>query len=453
MNNIEVIILAAGKGSRMYSSKPKVLHTIAGKPLLEYVLASAYELSSRVHVVYGFGGKVLQQAINNENINWVEQTEQLGTGHAVMQVMPYIKNSSIVVVLYGDVPFIKKTTLVEVINKIQKNDFVILSAVVADPSGYGRIIRDSKAHIQCIIEDKDASAQQLKITEINTGIIVINSDLLKKCLQKINKKNTQSELYLTDIVDVAVNSGVAIGSVICKNIQEIAGVNDKLQLSKLERILQKEQANNFMLSGLTLLDPKRFDCRGNLSFKKDCEIDINVILSGNVELGNNVVIGANCSIKNAKIGDNVVIMMNCVIEDAVIGNNSQIGPFARIRPQTNIKDNAQIGNFVEVKKSTIGKGSKVAHLSYIGDTIMGSETNIGAGVITCNYDGVNKYKTKIGDHVFIGSNSQLIAPVIIGAGSTVGAGSTIVKDVAPNELALTRSKQISFKHWRRSSNK
>lgn len=452
MTQIHGIILAAGKGTRMNSSKPKVLQILSDKTLLEHVLTQAQQLCSKVHVVYGFGGNQVRQTINDDSINWAEQTEQLGTGHAVAQAMPDIDNDSISLVLYGDVPLIKQSTLNDLIKQAQQSGVGLLSVILDNPTGYGRIIRNNN-QIQAIVEQKDANAEQLEICEVNTGIMAVNSGLLKTYLNGLDSNNAQGELYLTDIIAMAVNDGKTIASVITDNEFEVAGVNDKVQLAELERTLQQNQATQFMQQGLMLKDPARFDCRGSLSFGQDCEIDVNVVIEGDVTLGNNTIISPNCIIKNTKIGDNVVILPNSVIEDAIIGNGASIGPFARIRPEADIGENAKIGNFVEVKKSTIGKGSKVSHLSYVGDTTMGADVNIGAGVITCNYDGANKHQTTIEDGAFVGSDTQLIAPVTIGKNATVGAGSTITKDVPEDQLGLSRAKQTTLKNWQRPTKK
>jgi len=450
MKNVNSIILAAGKGMRMNSAKPKVLQTLSNKTLLEYVLTQAHALCSQVYVVYGFGGDKVRHAINDDTINWVEQREQLGTGHAVQQVMPQIDEDSISLVLYGDVPLIQQTTLENLIFQAQKTGVALLSVILDNPTGYGRIIHKNN-QIQAIVEQKDANAEQLAICEVNTGIMALDSGLLKTYLSHLKPNNTQGEFYLTDVIKIAVKDGKIISSVIAKESIEVAGVNDKVQLAKLERMLQQNQANKFMQQGLTLKDPTRFDCRGSLDFGKDCEVDINVLIEGKVSMGNNISIAPNCIIKNTYIGDNVSILPNSVIENAVIGNGASIGPFARIRPEVNIGENAKIGNFVEVKKSIVGKNSKVSHLSYIGDSKIGENVNIGAGVITCNYDGVNKYQTTIEDNVFVGSDTQLVAPVKISKNATIGAGSTITKDVPKGQLSLSRTKQTTLKKWKKTT--
>ncbi len=449
MNNIHGIILAAGKGSRMHSSKPKVLHKIAHLTLLEHVLEKAKQTCQHIHVVYGHGAEQVKKSLGDNQINWVLQKQQLGTGHAVEQAMPDVDDASTSVILYGDVPLIKKQTLAKLIDESDKTGFALITVKLDNPSGYGRIIRNAENQITAIVEHKDASEEQLKVSEVNTGIMAINSALLKKYLSQLDSNNSQGELYLTDTIQTAVADGVCVSSVEAEDEFEVAGVNDKKQLAELERIMQKNIADKMMADGLTIKDPNRFDCRGELSFAQDCEIDINVIIEGEVKLGNAVSIGPNCYVKNSTIGEGVQILPNSVIEGAFIDDGATIGPFARVRPEAKIGKDAKIGNFVEVKKSTIGAGSKVSHLSYVGDTTMGDNVNIGAGVITCNYDGVNKHQTQIGNDVFIGSDTQLIAPVSIGDGADIGAGSTITKDAPENQLTLSRAKQTTLKNWRR----
>lgn len=449
MNNIHGIILAAGKGSRMHSSKPKVLHKIAHLTLLEHVLAQAKQTCQHIHVVYGHGAEQVKKSLDDDKLNWVLQKQQLGTGHAVEQAMPDIDDQSISVILYGDVPLIQKQTLAKLIDESVKTGFALITVKLDNPSGYGRIIRNAENQITAIVEHKDANEEQLKVSEVNTGIMAINTALLKKYLSQLDSNNSQGELYLTDTIEMAVSDGVDVSSVEAENEFEVAGVNDKKQLAELERIMQKNMADKMMAEGLTIKDPNRFDCRGELSFGQDCEVDINVIIEGEVTLGNEVSIGPNCYIKNSTIGEGVQILPNSVIEGAFIDDGATIGPFARVRPEAKIGKGAKIGNFVEVKKSTIGAGSKVSHLSYVGDTTMGDNVNIGAGVITCNYDGVNKHQTEIGDDVFVGSDTQLIAPVNVGDGANIGAGSTITKDVPENQLTLSRAKQTTLKNWKR----
>ncbi len=450
MNKINAIVLAAGEGRRMHSTKPKVLQTLADKTLLEHVLTQVRPLCSKVYVVYGFAGKQVKEAINDSSIHWVEQAEQLGTGHAAGQAIVHTQDDSTSLILYGDVPLITQATLISLVKQAQKNDIALLSTVLDKPTGYGRIIRKNK-QICAVVEERDANNKQRAICEVNTGIMAINSGLLKTFLKRLSTNNAQSEFYLTDIIAMAADESKTIVSVITTNEAEVAGVNDKMQLAQLERTLQHNQAKQFMQQGLSLKDPMRFDCRGSLNFGKDCEIDINVVIEGEVTLGNGTTIAANCSIKNAKIGNNVSILANSVIEGADISRGASIGPFARIRPDTRIGENAKIGNFVEVKKSTIGADSKISHLSYVGDCTVGSAVNIGAGVIVCNYDGTKKHHTIIDDGAFIGSGSQIVAPLRIGKNATIGAGSTITKYVPDNHLSLTRVQQISLKNRKKPS--
>lgn len=449
MSSIHAVILAAGKGTRMNSNKPKVLQPLADQPLLGHVLTQAKAVTDAQHVVYGFGGEQVKTAFAHESINWVHQAEQLGTGHALAQAMPGIDDDAMVLVLYADVPLIKYETLSLLIQQSQVSGIGLLSVIADDPSGYGRIVRNHEQAVSAIVEHKDASEEQRQISEINTGIMALNAGLAKQYLAQLDTNNAQGELYLTDVVALAVADGHQIASVIAESEDEVAGVNDKQQLAHLERIYQQNLAAQLMKSGLLLRDPSRFDCRGSLSHGQDCEMDVNVVIEGQVSLGDNVTIASNCVIKNAKIGSNVAILPNSVIEDAIIEDQVSIGPFARIRPQAEIKTGAKIGNFVEVKKSVIGQGSKVSHLSYVGDTTMGQDVNIGAGVITCNYDGVNKHQTVIGDGAFVGSDSQLVAPVTIEKNATIGAGSTITKRAPEDQLSLSRSKQLVMKNWQR----
>ena len=451
MNN--AIILAAGQGTRMKSKIAKVLHKVGNKSLLHHVIDASNSIVDSINVVIGHNSDSVKGSLTNNKINWVHQQNQLGTGHAVQQVMPNIEDQSICLILYGDVPLIKTNTLKVLLDKAKKSEFSILTVIQEDPSGYGRIVRDLNKSIQSIIEHKDASDIELKIDEINTGIMAIRGRLLKKYLNQIEPNNSQGELYLTDIVEKAVKDNVNIASLVCEDSSEVMGINDKNNLAEAERAYQLRQVEDFMTNGLTIKDPSRFDCRGNLTFGNDCVIDTNVIFEGDNIIGNNVIISSNCTLKNAKISDHAVILSNTIIEDSIIGSQSTIGPFARIRPETNVGDHAKIGNFVEVKKSSIGNNSKVSHLSYIGDSIVGNDVNIGAGVITCNYDGVNKHQTIIEDGVFVGSNTQIVAPVKIGKNATIGAGSTITLDVPAEKLTLSRNKQATISKWKRPQKK
>ncbi|MGH8558130.1 MAG: bifunctional UDP-N-acetylglucosamine diphosphorylase/glucosamine-1-phosphate N-acetyltransferase GlmU [Methylococcales bacterium] len=449
---LKTIILAAGQGTRMKSSLPKVLHKLGGLSLLEHVfnLSASLECEDTA-VIYGHGGAEVPSSLAHLNTAWVEQREQLGTGHAVMQVADSIGDDQTVLILYGDVPLLRKTTVQNLLARCDENTLSLLTIDLENPFGYGRIVRHpSTNRIERIVEEKDASDEEKGLREVNTGMVAVHGNLLKKCMSELTNHNAQGEYYLTDIVALAVGRGFRVEAVQAGSVDEILGVNDRVQLAHLERIFQKQQALALMTAGITLKDPDRFDLRGQIvEFGRDVEIDVNVILDGRISLGDNVRIGANCLIKNARIGDNVEILAHSIIEDAMIGDFSRIGPFARIRPETELGDHVHIGNFVEIKKTSIDSGSKVNHLSYIGDTTIGSRVNIGAGTITCNYDGANKYRTIIEDEVFVGSDTQLVAPVTIRKKSMIGAGSTITKDTPEDQLTLSRSKQYTVKGWLR----
>lgn len=447
--SLEVIILAAGQGTRMRSSLPKVLHPLAGKPLLAHVIDTAKELGpAAIHVVYGHGGEQVKAAINDSSLNWVEQAQQLGTGHAVEQAMPALKDGNTVLILYGDVPLIRSHTLHGLLGQVEAG-VGLLTVNHEDPTGYGRILRDAAGEVVAIVEQKDASDEQLKIREGNTGILACAADKLRMWLKKLENNNAQGEFYLTDIIALAVRDGISVLAETVMDEDEVAGVNDRLQLAHLERKYQQRCAEELMRSGVAFLDPARFDLRGTAIIGQDVVIDVGVVLEGEVVLGDRVRIGANCVLRNVRIGNDVTIEPMSLVEQADIGNHCSIGPFARIRPGTQLADKAKVGNFVEIKNSVIGSASKVNHLSYIGDTTMGSEVNIGAGTITCNYDGANKHRTVIGDRAFIGSDSQLVAPVTVGEGATIGAGSTITRDAPDGELTLSRTGQKSIKDWKR----
>ncbi len=443
------IILAAGQGTRMNSQTAKVLHKVGNKSLLQHVIDASLPLVNSINVIIGHHSESVKKTTSNDDINWVNQKDQLGTGHAVQQAIPHINDNSICLILYGDVPLIKTETLQKLTDKAESSGFSLLSVMMENPFGYGRIIRDSNNSILSIVEQKDASKDELQVREINTGIMAIRGSILKKYLKELEPNNSQGELYLTDIVEKAVKDNVNIASFICESVAEVMGINDKNQLSQAERAYQQNKASDLMSKGLTIMDPKRFDCRGELSFKDDCVIDVNVVFEGDNDLGKNVLISPNCIIKASKIGDNTHILANSIIENAVIGSNTSIGPFARIRPETKIGNHSKIGNFVEVKKSSIENNSKVSHLSYIGDSKIGNDVNVGAGVITCNYDGINKFKTEIKDGAFVGSNSQLVAPVTIGKNATIGAGSTITQNTPDGQLTLSRNKQSTISKWKR----
>ena len=448
---LTTIILAAGKGTRMCSLYPKVLHSIGGKSLLRHV----YDLSEKfenntIHVVIGHGADLVKSTFLNSSIHWVEQLQQLGTGHAVQQVAGEIDSEATVLILYGDVPLLQENTLQKLLSNVNDKTLSLLTVNLKNAMGYGRIVRDEHNQVLRIVEEKDANETEKSIKEANTGILAVQGYALKNWLAQLNNHNAQGEYYLTDIIALAVADGFTIKTCSPESENEVLGVNDKLQLAQLERVYQLHQAERIMKRGATLRDPARFDLRGHIvELGQDVEIDINVVFEGDNKIGNSVKIGANTNIKNAIIGDNVEILPNCVIENAVIGQNSRIGPFARLRPESILASDTQIGNFVDIKKSHIGQGSKVNHLSYIGDALVGRKVNIGAGTITCNYDGVNKSQTIIEDGAFIGSNTQLVAPVTVGENATIGAGSTITKDTPAGQLTLSRAKQVSVSHWQR----
>lgn len=444
-----VIILAAGKGTRMRSNLPKVLQPLAGRPLLGHVIETAKKLrAENIITIFGHGGELVQNAFTHENIKWVEQTEQLGTGHAVKVTLPVLPQSGISLILSGDVPCVTQATLQRLLDASAATGIGLVTLALDDSTGYGRIVRENGI-IQAIVEHKDASEQQREIKEINTGIYCVNNAKLHQWLPKLSNENAQGEYYLTDIVAMALVDGMEIASIQPELAFEVEGINDRIQLAALEREFQSHQAKNLMQQGVHLIDPSRFDLRGQLIVGKDVCIDINVIIEGDCSFGDNVQIGAGCIIKNTHIASGTKVQPYSIFEDAVVGREVQIGPFARLRPGAKLADEVHIGNFVEVKNSSIGLGSKANHFSYLGDAEIGSNTNIGAGTITCNYDGANKHKTVIGDNVFIGTNNSLVAPIKIGHGATTGAGSTISRDVSENSLALERAQQLTKENYQR----
>ena len=444
-----VIILAAGKGTRMRSNLPKVLQPLAGRPLLGHVIDTAKKLQAdHIITIYGHGGALVQNAFTHEQIQWVEQAEQLGTGHAVKVTLPVLPREGVSLILSGDVPCITEQTLQKLLDVSRETQIGLVTLTLADATGYGRIVRKN-GKIQAIIEHKDASEAQRQIQEINTGIYCVSNAKLHEWLPKLSNNNAQGEYYLTDIVAMAIADGLEVASVKPELAFEVEGVNDRVQLAALEREFQNFQAKQLMQQGVHLIDPTRFDLRGNLHAGKDVRIDINVIIEGNCELGDGVEIGAGCILKNTKIAAGTKVQPYSVFDQAVVGEDAQIGPFSRLRPGTILANEVHIGNFVEVKNSQIGLGSKANHFTYLGDAEVGAGSNIGAGTITCNYDGANKFKTIIGDQVFIGSNSSLVAPVTIANGATVGAGSTITRDVAEQCLAVERSKQFTKENYQR----
>jgi bifunctional UDP-N-acetylglucosamine pyrophosphorylase / glucosamine-1-phosphate N-acetyltransferase len=447
---LEVVILAAGQGKRMYSDTPKVLHRLAGQPLLAHVLASARALNpAAVHVVYGHGGERVREAFAGAGVQWTRQAEQKGTGHAVAQAMPTVADQAVVLVLYGDVPLIRAQTLQNLLSAAGPDGLALLTAELDAPAGYGRIIRGPDGRVTRIVESKDATPAEAAVREVNTGFLATPAAKLKKWLAGLRNHNAQGEYYLTDIIAMAVAEGVDIATRAPRDVWEILGVNSKQELADVERVHQKQLAEKLMQQGVTLRDPARLDVRGELTCGRDVVIDVNVVFEGKVVLGDRVQVGPNNVIRDCTLGADTVVHPNCVLEQAVIGEDCRIGPFARIRPETKLAAHVHVGNFVEVKKSEVGEGSKMNHLSYIGDSSVGSGVNIGAGTITCNYDGANKHRTVIGDNVFVGSNTALVAPVTVGPGATIGAGSVITKAAPAGELTLTRVAQVSRPGWKR----
>ncbi len=452
--SLSVIILAAGKGTRMKSAQPKVIHPLAGKPMLQHVVDTSRKLQpEQILLVIGHEAEMVRDVMREQDLLFVEQQQQLGTGHAVMQCSDQVKAGNDILVLYGDVPLISDLTLEEMIKQGQDNVVCLLSFYAANPIGYGRIIRNESNHVTAIVEEKDASDQQREIKECNSGIIFIKGSEYQQLLTEIDNDNAQQEYYLTDVVKHAVTRGHPVSAVLSNNEQEVLGVNNQQQLAQLEHIYRLRRADELMQAGAKLVDPLRIDIRGNVRVGQDVSIDINCLFEGDIELGDGVQIGANCVLINSIVGSGSQVHAMSIIEDSEIGEHNSIGPFARIRPDSKTLDKAKIGNFVEVKKSLIGQGSKVNHLSYIGDTEMGADVNIGAGTITCNYDGAYKHKTIIEDDVFVGSDSQLVAPVTISKSSTIGAGSTITKTTPQGELSFSRAKQVSIKNWQRPRKK
>ena len=447
----DIVILAAGKGTRMRSALPKVLHRLAGTPFLQHVINTAERLAEpNINIVVGHGAQEVKAGVNGDtDLSFIAQTEQLGTGHAVQQALPKLSEEASVLILYGDVPLISESTLLSMLAKVSDTSMALLTYELANPSGYGRIVRNAQHAVTAIVEQKDARPEQLAISEINTGVMAAKGKHLHTWLPALSNNNAQGEYYLTDIIAMAVADDIEVKTVSADSEIEITGVNSRVQQAQLERSYQLSQAQTLLENGLSLLDPARFDLRGQLTHGEDCEIDINCVFEGKNSIGNNVTIGANCILKNAKIGDHVVIKPNSIVEDSELGNECVIGPYARLRPGSKLAEKAKIGNFVETKKALIGKGSKVNHLSYVGDAELGEDVNVGAGTITCNYDGVNKSLTQIDDGAFIGSNSSLVAPVSVGKNATVGAGSVVTKSSSENQLVLTRAKQRNVDGWQR----
>ena len=444
-----VIILAAGKGTRMRSQIPKVLQPLAGRPLLGHVIQTAKKLhAENIITIYGHGGELVKQSFANEQVEWVEQAEQLGTGHAVQMTLPVLPQDGISLILSGDVPCIHANTLQKLLDASTQTGIGLVTLTVEDATGYGRIVRQD-GKIQAIVEHKDANEAQRQIQEINTGIYCVSNAKLHQWLPKLSNENAQGEYYLTDIVAMAIADGLEVASVEPDFAFEVDGVNDRIQLATLERQFQQQQAKELMQQGVHLIDPNRFDLRGTVKCGQDVQIDVNVIIEGDCELGDNVQLGAGCILKNTRIAAGTKVQAYSIFENAVVGENTQIGPFARLRPGANLANDVHIGNFVEVKNSNIGLGSKANHFTYLGDADIGADCNIGAGTITCNYDGANKHRTIIEDNVFIGTNNSLVAPIKIGQGATTGAGSTLTRNVAEHSLAVERSKQFEKANYQR----
>ncbi|WP_020167223.1 MULTISPECIES: bifunctional UDP-N-acetylglucosamine diphosphorylase/glucosamine-1-phosphate N-acetyltransferase GlmU [Methylotenera] len=449
MTPLNIVILAAGKGTRMHSNKPKVLHSIGGKPILAHVIDCAKSLNpQKIIVVYGYGGETVREAFAHENIDWVNQAEQLGTGHAVQQAIPYLSDDATSLIMLGDVPLVDVEACKKLIESANKQ-LAILSFNKADPTGYGRIVRNNHL-VTAIVEHKDATEAQRQISEVNTGIMAMPNIHLKNWLSRLSNNNAQGEYYLTDIVELAVKDNVNVIAEITADEWSVTGINSKIDLSQIERVYQSRVAQRLLQQGVTLKDAARLDVRGALSCGRDVEIDVNCVFEGNVTLGDNVKIAANCVIKNATIAAGTQIAAFTHIDDAVIGENTRIGPYARIRPGTTLAADTHVGNFVELKNAQVDIGSKINHLSYVGDASVGKSVNIGAGTITCNYDGANKFRTIIEDGAFIGSDSQLIAPVTIGKNATIAAGSTITKNAPADALTFCRAKeQKTILGWKR----
>ncbi|WP_028024426.1 bifunctional UDP-N-acetylglucosamine diphosphorylase/glucosamine-1-phosphate N-acetyltransferase GlmU [Enterovibrio calviensis] len=447
--NFSAVILAAGKGTRMYSNLPKVLHTLAGKPMVKHVIDTCCSLGAQdLHLVYGHGGDDMKAALAEEPVNWVLQAEQLGTGHAVNQAASEFKDDEQILILYGDVPLISEQTVENLLDAQPNGGIALLTVVLDDPSGYGRIVRRN-GPVVAIVEDKDASQEQKLIKEINTGVMVATGRDLRRWLSALKNENAQGEYYLTDVIAIAHDEGRAVEAVHPESAIEVEGVNNRIQLARLERAFQAAQAEKLLESGVMLRDPARFDLRGQLQCGTDVEIDVNVVIEGTVTLGDNVVIGAGCVLKDCEIDDNTVVRPYSVIEGASVGEECTVGPFARLRPGAELVGDSHVGNFVEVKNTRLGKGSKANHLTYLGDADIGDRVNIGAGTITCNYDGANKFKTVIEDDVFVGSDSQLVAPVTIKKGATIGAGTTVTASVDEGQLVITRAKSRAIDGWKR----
>jgi bifunctional UDP-N-acetylglucosamine pyrophosphorylase/glucosamine-1-phosphate N-acetyltransferase len=454
MPPLSVVILAAGQGKRMKSDLPKVLQPLAGRALLSHVLDTAKSLNAAaIHVVHGHGGDKVREQLASEPVIWALQAEQLGTGHAVAQAMPSIPDDHCVLILYGDVPLVKAETLQQLVERSSDSSLGLLTVILKDPAGYGRVVRDNAGNVVRIVEQKDANTKERAINEVNTGLMAVSARSLRKWLAALKNDNAQGEYYLTDIIVMAVREGMKINAVVATSETEVLGVNDKVQLAQLEHALRIERATALMLAGATLADPARVDIRGKIMVGRDVFIDVNAVFIGDVQLGDRVRIGPNCVLRNCRIDADTEVHPNSVIDQSIIGPGCSIGPFARIRPDSVLHEHVHIGNFVEVKKSEIGAGSKANHLTYLGDATVGSKVNVGAGTVTVNYDGVNKHRTEIGDGAFVGSGSMLVAPVKIGENANTGAGSTITRDVPAGKLTLARARQVTIEGWKRPEKK
>jgi bifunctional UDP-N-acetylglucosamine pyrophosphorylase/glucosamine-1-phosphate N-acetyltransferase len=454
MSELHVIILAAGQGTRMRSSLPKVLHPVAGRPMLAHVIEAARRLQpASVHVVHGHGGDAVREAIGGDGLLWVEQREQLGTGHAVEQAMPGVPDSGKVLVLCGDVPLIRAETLEGAVRSASADTLALVSVVLTDPAGYGRVVRGADGGVKGIVEHRDATPEQLQIVECNTGILAGGAARLRGWLAALERDNTQGELYLTDVIAMAVSDGVSVETVAAADAHEVLGVNDRAQLAEVERVFQRREAARLMRDGASLADPARVDVRGVVTVGRDVWLDVNVVLEGEVALGDGARIGPNVLLRDCLIASGAEVLANSVVEGAEVGSGARVGPFARLRPGARLAEGVHVGNFVEVKNTTLGPGSKANHLSYLGDTDVGRDVNVGAGTITCNYDGAAKHRTVIGDRAFIGSGVELVAPVTVHADATVGAGSTISRDAPEGELTLSRVRQTTVRGWRRPRKK
>ncbi len=451
---LSIVILAAGQGKRMKSDLPKVLQPLAGKPMLAHVVETAKALhADGIYVVHGHGAERVREALGHEPVKWVLQAEQLGTGHAVAQAISAIPGDHLVLVLFGDVPMVRPATLERLITQAGPRAIGLLTVLLDDPSGYGRIVRDTAGSVVRIVEQKDANTKERAIREINTGLMIAPADALRGWLAALKNDNAQGEYYLTDVIVMAARADMKVNAVISTTETEVLGVNDKVQLAQLETALRAERANALMLAGVTLADPARVDIRGEVSVGRDVFIDVNVVMVGKVELGDRARIGPNCYLKDCSVGADTELHPNCVIDRTTIGTRCSIGPFARMRPGAELHDEVHIGNFVEVKNSVIGAGSKANHLTYLGDATLGRKVNVGAGSVTVNYDGASKWRTEIGDNAFIGSGSMLVAPVKVGAGANTGAGSTITKDAPEGKLTLARARQVTIEGWKRPEKK